>query len=87
MPAVKIGPSRQVVIPKRIYDELGLVPGDYLEVAADGGKVTFTPKALVDKEIRPRLPGDGRRFRSARSEKQPEAAEEKTDSRVGGRST
>ncbi len=49
MPAVKIGASRQVVIPKRLYDELGLTPGDYLEVELDGGKLTFTPKTLVDK--------------------------------------
>ena len=32
MPAVKIGVSRQVVIPKKIHDKLGLAPGDYLEV-------------------------------------------------------
>jgi AbrB family looped-hinge helix DNA binding protein len=49
MPAVKIGASRQVVIPKRLYDELGLAPGDYLEVELSRGKLTFTPKTLVDK--------------------------------------
>lgn len=49
MPAVKIGVSRQVVIPKRIYDQLGLTPGDYLEVELHDGKLTFTPKTLVDK--------------------------------------
>lgn len=49
MPAVKIGASRQVVIPKRIYDQLGLAPGDYLEVELHDGRLTFTPKTLVDK--------------------------------------
>ncbi len=49
MPAVKIGASRQVVIPKRIYDQLGLTPGDYLEVELTDGRLTFTPKTLVDK--------------------------------------
>jgi len=51
--AVKLGATHQVVIPKRIVEELELTPGDYLEVELDGGKVTFTPKALVD---RPRPP-------------------------------
>jgi AbrB family looped-hinge helix DNA binding protein len=49
MSAVKIGASRQVVIPKRLYDDLGLIPGDYLEVELHDGKLTFTPKTLVDK--------------------------------------
>jgi AbrB family looped-hinge helix DNA binding protein len=49
--AVKIGVSRQVVIPKRIHDQLGLEPGDYLEVELDGDRVVLTPKALIDKRI------------------------------------
>lgn len=55
MPAVKIGVSRQVVIPKQIHDQLGLTPGDYLEVELQEGKVVFTPKTLVDKRIEKRL--------------------------------
>jgi AbrB family looped-hinge helix DNA binding protein len=47
--AVKLGATHQVVIPKRIVEELELVPGDYLEVELHGGKVTFTPKTLVDR--------------------------------------
>jgi len=47
--AVKLGATHQVVIPKRIVEELELVPGDYLEVELQGGKVTFTPKTLVDR--------------------------------------
>jgi AbrB family looped-hinge helix DNA binding protein len=49
--AVKIGVSRQVVIPKKIHDELGLAPGDYLEVAREGDRVVLTPKALVEKRL------------------------------------
>jgi AbrB family looped-hinge helix DNA binding protein len=49
--AVKIGVSRQVVIPKRIHDQLGLVPGDYLEVELEGDRVILTPKALVEKRL------------------------------------
>ena len=49
--AVKIGVSRQVVIPKKIHDELGLEPGDYLEVELVDDRVVLTPKALVEKRI------------------------------------
>lgn len=49
--AVKIGVSRQVVIPKKIHDELGLEPGDYLEVELEGDRLVLTPKALVEKRI------------------------------------
>lgn len=48
---VTIGTSRQVVIPKKIHDELGLKPGDILEVELRDRRVVFTPKALVDKDI------------------------------------
>lgn len=48
---VKIGVSRQVVIPKRIHDQLGLEPGDYLEVELDGDRVVLTPKALIEKRL------------------------------------
>jgi len=51
MPAVKIGVSRQVVIPKKIHDQLGLHPGDYLEVEVQGDQVVLTPKALVEKRL------------------------------------
>ena len=58
MPTVKLGASRQIVIPKKLYDELGLEAGDYLEVELyEGGKLLVTPKELVDKhpEIDKRL--------------------------------
>lgn len=66
MPAVKIGISRQVVIPKKIHDELGLAPGDYLEVEVDKGKVVLTPKALVNKEVERRLSESFEDFRKGR---------------------
>jgi bifunctional DNA-binding transcriptional regulator/antitoxin component of YhaV-PrlF toxin-antitoxin module len=46
---VKIGTSRQVIIPKRVFEELRLVVGDYLEVAVEGAGLRMTPKTLVDK--------------------------------------
>lgn len=50
-PSVTVGTSRQVVIPKKIHDELGLKPGDILEVQILNRRVVFTPKALVDKDV------------------------------------
>jgi AbrB family looped-hinge helix DNA binding protein len=49
MDTVKLGVSRQVVISKRLHDQLGLSPGDFLEVTLEGGTIILTPKALVDK--------------------------------------
>jgi AbrB family looped-hinge helix DNA binding protein len=48
---VKIGASRQVIIPKKIHDRLGLEPGDYLEVELKDHTVVLTPKALVEKRL------------------------------------
>jgi AbrB family looped-hinge helix DNA binding protein len=48
---VKIGRSRQVVIPKRIHDQLGLAPGDYLAVELEGDRVVLTPQAFVEKRL------------------------------------
>ncbi len=49
--AVKIGVSRQVVIPKKIHDRLGLAPGDYLQVELKGDKVIMTPQAFIEKRL------------------------------------
>jgi len=48
---VKIGVSRQVAIPKKLHDQLGLAPGDYLEVALEGDRLVLTPKALIEKRL------------------------------------
>ena len=51
MDTVKLGVSRQVVIPKKIHDRLGLSAGDFLEVRLEGNRIVLTPKALIDKSI------------------------------------
>lgn len=51
MTAVKIGVSRQIVIPKKVYDQLKLASGDYLEVEVEGDRLILTPKELVDKRL------------------------------------
>lgn len=49
MPVVKIGASRQVVIPKKVHSKLGLSSGNYLEVEIKGRQIVLTPKTLVEK--------------------------------------
>jgi len=51
MAAVKVGASRQVAIPKKLHDELGLSPGDYLEVERRGNQLVLTPKSLIEKRL------------------------------------
>ena len=51
MQAVKVGVSRQVAIPKKLHDQLGLSPGDYLEIEVRGNQLILTPKELVDKRL------------------------------------
>ena len=50
MPVVKVGRSRQVVIPKEIWDQLGLEAGDYFEVEVEEDRIVFVPKKLLSKE-------------------------------------
>jgi AbrB family looped-hinge helix DNA binding protein len=50
MPIGKIGQRRQVVIPKEIFDDLGLEVGDYVEVQQVKGTVVIKPKKLVDAD-------------------------------------
>ena len=51
MAAVKVGASRQVAIPKKLHDELGLSPGEYLEVERRGNQLVLTPKSLIEKRL------------------------------------
>ena len=46
----KIGQRRQVVIPKDVFDELGLQEGDFVEVTRSKGAVVIKPKKLVDPD-------------------------------------
>mgnify|MGYP001608967537 CR=1 FL=1 len=50
MPIGKIGQRRQVVIPKEIFDALGLQIGDFVEVKQVKGTVVIKPKKLVDAD-------------------------------------
>lgn len=46
----RIGQRRQVVIPKRIFESLHLVEGDFMEISVAQRGVLMRPKKLVDAE-------------------------------------
>ena len=48
MPLVKVGSKHQVVIPKAVFAELGLAPGDYVEIAVLEKRAVLTRKKMVD---------------------------------------
>ena len=55
MPHVKIGPNRQVTIPKDIFQSLGLEVGDILEATIENGRVIYIPKEVIEKAPAPKL--------------------------------
>ncbi len=50
MAVVKIRTNRQITIPKRIFDELGLREGDFVQISVEGSRIVIVPKRLVDLE-------------------------------------
>ena len=46
----RLGKRRQVVIPKRVCQELGLEEGTFVEVKSRKGAVVIRPKKLVDAD-------------------------------------
>lgn len=51
MSIVRIKTKYQIVIPESVRAKIGVAVGDMLEAKAERGKITFTPKSLVDREI------------------------------------
>jgi len=51
MAIVIVKSKYQVVIPSKVRARLGVNVGDVLEAGVEGGKITFTPKSLVDRGI------------------------------------
>lgn len=51
MPIVKVQKRGQVTIPSQFRAQAGIADGDLLEARCEHGKITFTPKSLVDREI------------------------------------
>lgn len=58
MSIVTVKDKYQVVIPQRVRLQLGINRGDLLEAKVERGKLTYTPKLLIDRlrEIAPTPP-------------------------------
>ena len=46
----RLGQRRQVVVPRKLCEELGLREGDFLEVTRNKDRIIIKPKKLVDPE-------------------------------------
>ncbi len=51
MPILKVQKRGQVTIPTQFRVQAGIADGDLLEARWEHGKITLTPKSLVDREI------------------------------------
>ncbi len=51
MALVSIKNKYQVVIPRSVRKKIGVSVGDLLEASVERGKITFTPKSVVDRGI------------------------------------
>ncbi len=51
MAIVTVKNKYQVVIPQNVREGMSLNVGDLLEARLERGKITFTPKSLVDRGI------------------------------------
>jgi AbrB family looped-hinge helix DNA binding protein len=48
---VKVKEKYQVTLPSSVRRKAGLAVGDLLEAKVQGGKITLTPKSIVDREL------------------------------------
>jgi AbrB family looped-hinge helix DNA binding protein len=51
MSLVKVKTKGQVTLPSAIRERAGLSVGDLLEAKLEKGKITLTPKSLIDRRI------------------------------------
>src|ERR1700676_2749584 len=49
MALVTVKNKYQIVIPQAIREELGISRGDVLEAKVERGRLTYTPKAVIDR--------------------------------------
>ncbi len=49
MSIVRVKNKYQVVIPESVRTQIGVEVGDVLEAKVEHGKITFTPKSIVDR--------------------------------------
>jgi AbrB family looped-hinge helix DNA binding protein len=51
MSLVSVKNKFQVVIPQKVRERIGIQVGDLLEAKVERGKITFTPKSVMDRDI------------------------------------
>ncbi|MEK7405467.1 MAG: AbrB/MazE/SpoVT family DNA-binding domain-containing protein [Acidobacteriota bacterium] len=51
MSLVRVKNKYQIVIPAHVRAQVRIGVGDLLEARVERGKITFTPKSVVDREI------------------------------------
>ncbi len=51
MDIVTVKNKFQIVIPQHVREQVHVEIGDFLEAAVENGKITFTPKSLVDRHL------------------------------------
>jgi AbrB family looped-hinge helix DNA binding protein len=51
MEIVTVKSKFQIVIPQRVRSQAHVAVGDLLEAAVENGKITFTPKTVVDRHL------------------------------------
>ena len=51
MTIVTVKNKFQIVIPQRVREQAHVEIGDLLEASVEDGKITFTPKSLVDRHL------------------------------------
>jgi bifunctional DNA-binding transcriptional regulator/antitoxin component of YhaV-PrlF toxin-antitoxin module len=49
MAIIRVKNKYQVVIPESVRDEIGVEVGDVFEAKVERGKITLTPKSIVDR--------------------------------------
>ena len=51
MALVTVKNKFQIVIPQSIREEVHIDVGDLLEASVENGKITFTPKSVIDRHL------------------------------------
>ncbi len=51
MELVSVKNKYQVVIPQSVREQIGIAVGDVLEAKVEKGKITLTPKSIIDRAI------------------------------------
>ncbi len=47
---LKISPQRQIRVPKKLMEKIGLYEGDYVEIALRGMEIVLKPRKLIDPQ-------------------------------------